>query len=376
MKSSEKAIIATLAALALFLTSLVGYIGIQTIGFLTSRPLGPALDLPHPTLIDSEPAPLTIATSPSSPAVAGTDTPAPGARCGGPPVMNLLAIGSDARSDSYNYGLADVIRFARIDFVTPRVGVLELPRDLWVEIPEIYDYINQNHEKLNQAYLYGNPGFGYFDHPSAGPGLLARTLELNFGLRADHYVAVNMVTFTKIVDALDGIDLTLEEAVDGRTSTDRSSRLYFSRGKHHLNGTEALTLARLRPEGVTQRGQSQNIILCALKKRLLQPDVAVRLPDLISAFVDNIQTDMSLEQLGQLACLGPQLEAENLVFASFPDELLTQSRQYDPVFEKRVFVWEADFGALREISFRFAAGLWPAAGDVATADDEGFRCPL
>ena len=51
-----------------------------------------------------------------------------------------------------------------------------------MEIPDIADNINgQDHEKLNQAYLYGNPGFGYTDDPAQGPGLLARTLTLNFG---------------------------------------------------------------------------------------------------------------------------------------------------------------------------------------------------
>jgi LCP family protein required for cell wall assembly len=290
--------------------------------------------------------------------------------------MNLLAIGSDARSSTYLYGLADVIRFARVDFVTPRVSVLELPRDLWVEIPEISDDIDQDHEKLNQAYLYGNPGFGYYDDPSAGPGLLARTLDLNFGLRADHYVAVNMVTFTKIVDAVDGIDITLEEAVDGRTADDRSKRLAFAAGRHHLDGTQALTLARIRIDGVFERAKNQNLVLCALRRRLLQPDVVTSIPDLIRSFQDNIQTDLSLDQLGQLACLGTQLQSDNLVFASFPQELFAQSRVYDPVFKKRVFVWEADPDVLRDYASRFQAGLWPAPGaDDPSSEDEGFQCP-
>ena len=69
----------------------------------------------------------------------------------------------------------------------------------------------QDHEKLNQAYLYGNPGdgFHYWDDPSAGPGLEALTLNVNFGVKVDHYIAVNMKTFVKMVDAVDGIDVTL-----------------------------------------------------------------------------------------------------------------------------------------------------------------------
>ncbi|MCK7506418.1 MAG: hypothetical protein MZV70_21760 [Desulfobacterales bacterium] len=50
-----------------------------------------------------------------------------------------------------------------------------------MEIPDIADNLNgQDHEKLNQAYLYGNPGFGYSNDPAGGPGLLARTAHAQF----------------------------------------------------------------------------------------------------------------------------------------------------------------------------------------------------
>src|SRR5512141_479257 len=129
-------------------------------------------------------------------------SPTPVPLCGGPPVMNILAIGSDTRSTGYTWGLSDVMRVVRVDFVTPRITVLDFPRDLWVQIPYISDNLDgQDHEKLNQAYLYGNPGdgFKYWDDPSAGPGLLALTLNLNFGVNIDHYVAVNMRTFVRMV---------------------------------------------------------------------------------------------------------------------------------------------------------------------------------
>ena len=116
--------------------------------------------------------------------------------------MTLLAIGSDTRAQGYLYGLADVIRFVRVDFVKPRVSVLEFPRDLWVEIPDINKHYGITHGKLNQAYLYGNPGMGYYQGPGQGPGLLARTLDLNFGARPDHYIAANMHTFVDLVNVI------------------------------------------------------------------------------------------------------------------------------------------------------------------------------
>ena len=276
--------------------------------------------------------------------------------------MYILVIGSDSRGDNYLYGLADVIRLVRVDFVNPKVTVLEFPRDLWVEIPDIADNLNgQDHEKLNQAYLYGNPGFGYYNDPAGGPGLLARTITLNFGTQIDHYAAVNMRTFEKIVNAVGGIDVTLPETVDGRTPDDMDERLLFLQGTHHLNGTEALTLARIRIDGVFSRADNQDRVLCALRSKLTSPDVVKNIPQLIQSFKGAVQTSLSPEQLSQLACISTQIEPQNIIFTSFPKQIFAQDRIYDPVFKKYVFAWDVDYNILREYVQRFNRGSWPFA---------------
>src|SRR6476660_593004 len=180
---------------------------------LYRQPLGPALELPTTTQTRLSP---TLTTFPIEQNAANstatevlpiaTQTATPQPLCGGPAVMNILAVGSDSRGQHYLYGLADIIRLVRVDFVNARVGILVVPRDLWVDIPDISDHYNITQGKLNQAYLYGNKGLGYYDGPGEGPGLLARTLNLNFGAQPDHYIAVNMLTFEAIVDAIGGID--------------------------------------------------------------------------------------------------------------------------------------------------------------------------
>jgi LCP family protein required for cell wall assembly len=364
--------------------SVAGYLAFGTYGYYFRRPLGPALSLPSitpfslpptwtasppPTIRASAPAGQTV--TPAATLVTVTDTPNDITRCGGPLVMHILAVGSDQRSDGYLYGLGDVIRLVRVDFATPKITVLEFPRDLWVRIPDISDNLHgQDHEKLNQAYLYGNKGFGYTDDPAEGPGLLARTLALNFGVQLDHYVGVNMRTFVKVVNAVDGIEVDLEETVDGRTRDDMASRLLFLKGKHLLNGDEALTLARIRIDGVFSRADNQDIVLCALRDKLTRPDVVTQIPELIASFEDNIQTDLSPEEIGQLACLGTQIPPGNIQFASFPREYFKQDRVYDPVFEKEVFIWDVDYNILREYVARFQSGMWPSPGARLDPDEE------
>ena len=185
------------------------------------QPLGPALELPtatqmRPTRINL-PVEEEASVNAFTETLQATATSTPQPLCGGPSTMNILAIGSDSRGNHYLYGLADVIRLVRVDFVNARVNILEVPRDLWVEIPGISDHYGITEGKLNQAYLYGNKGFGYYDGPGEGPGLLARTLNLNFGAQPDHYIAVNMVTFENIVNAVGGIDVYLPYEISVRS---------------------------------------------------------------------------------------------------------------------------------------------------------------
>jgi polyisoprenyl-teichoic acid--peptidoglycan teichoic acid transferase len=371
MTKTQKAILSFLSILACS----IGLLAVWLWRGQWQQPLGPALRIPSVTPFEMAATwtadPNAIATLQAVPTLSEVEGPVLQASplptitpniglCGAPPVMNILAIGADTRGDNYNYGLADVIRLVRVDFVDPKVSVLEIPRDLWVEIPDIADDLNgQDHEKLNQAYLYGNPGFGYTDDLARGPGLLARTLTLNFGVQIDHYAAVNMRTFEKLVNAVGGIDVTLPETVDGRTATDTNKRQLFPAGTHHLDGTRALTLARIRIEGGFARADNQNRVLCALRNKLTSPSVIPQLPELIQSFQGAILTDLSPEQLGQLACIGRQIASEDIVFASFPSEHFKLTRQYDPVFNNTVSVWDVDFDVLRSYVTLFQNGAWP-----------------
>jgi LCP family protein required for cell wall assembly len=370
MTKTQKTIIAVLALIAAALVGTIGYYVLSTTLAFATKPLGPALPVSERTL------PPTWTAAPGAPnagmvtlvptiTIAPTSTPA--ALCGGPGMMTILAIGQDQRSNNYEYGLGDIIRVVRVDFVTPKITVLEFPRDLWVEIPYIADNLNGfDHGKLNQAYLYGQPGdgFAYWDDPSQGPGLLSLTLNLNFGVQIDHYLAVNMRTFEKVVNAIDGITLNVP---DMETSYNTGLTI----GKHQLNGAEALKVARNRKQGMFERVANQNLVLCAMREKVLSPTVITQIPALINSFQGSIQTDFTPEQLSQLACLGTRLPVENIAFASFPEELFTEVRTYDdPAYPKGLLIFDADFNILRDYVTRFNAGTWPSLAERQSTPTE------
>jgi anionic cell wall polymer biosynthesis LytR-Cps2A-Psr (LCP) family protein len=171
------------------------------------------------------------------------------------------------------------------------------------------------------------------------------------------------------VNAVEGIDLNVPDETYALNTG-------LPIGNHHLDGAQALKVARSREEGVFARVDNQNLVLCSLQKKLTNPKVVTQIPDLISSFQDNILTDLSPEQITQLACLGSQMPPENIALASFPQELFKAARTYDPVFEKEVFTWDVDFTILREYVARFHAGTWPqrVTSNTPDEDETGFVC--
>jgi len=280
--------------------------------------------------------------------------------CNGPAEMTILLIGSDERSEGYLYGLADSIRLVRVDFSTPSLQTLDIPRDLWVEIPGIADHYGITHGKINQAYFFGNPGMGYYDGPGEGPGLLANTLEKNFNVSVDHYVAVDIKTFVRIIDAIDGIDIYTASEIDLNQNHDGENPDYvLEPGAHHLDGQMALRVAMNRYPTIFQRAKNQDLVLKALESKLLTPAMITRLPGLITDFTKSVQTDLSPNDITKLICLSQAVTKDNISTLTFPEDLFTNGHVYDPYRQVNTSVLEADFNQLRAYFADFLDGSWP-----------------
>ena len=343
---------------------------------LWNKPLGPSLGLP--TLVRELVANSSSRPDPQNPSLSGKPTATPSSllsqivglfqkpsaagepQCNGPSALTILLVGSDDRGDDYLYGLADSIRLVRIDFTTSEVMLLDIPRDLWVEIPDISDHYGITHGKLNQAYFFGNPGMGYYDGPGEGPGLLARTLDLNFGLRVDRYLAVDRTTFVAVIDAIGGIDIYLDSTIDLNMGQDGANPdLVYGPGQHHLDGNQALLLASNRQISIFQRAEFQNIVLSALQDKLLSPSIIPELPQLVSQFSKSVQTDLSPGDINHLVCIGQTLTRENTSIVAFPEEMFTGGSTYDPYRNVNTYTMRADFNQRRTYFTDFMNGTWP-----------------
>ncbi len=186
----------------------------------------------------------------------------------------ILLLGSDARPKSSKEPGANPGGPSRSDTIMLwRVGGghaarLSIPRDTVVPIP------GHGTDKINAAYAYG------------GAALSIRTIEDYLGIPVNHLVEVSFENFPKLIDALGGVDVTTGRVCSEISGGVRNGgqTLNLGAGSHHLDGEQALVLARTRKnscnpaEDDLTRAKRQQQILSAMKGSLLSPLSFFRLP--------------------------------------------------------------------------------------------------
>lgn len=326
--------------------------------FAWNNPLGEALDIPTPTelVITSSPTAKTINTPQPEFTDSPTLTPTIESVCGASPTMTILLSG--VASENYMFGLADSVRLVRVDFQSQKVTVLALPRDLWVSIPGASSH-GVEFGKLNQAYFYGTEGMGYFDGSGYGSGLLAHTLQENFGLEVDNYMAVNIYSFRQIVDGIGGIDVYFPGPV--YTKWFGEPKLFLKSGFQHLDGKQAEKVVRTRIEiGDFGRIQNQTLVLKAIAAKMMTLSGIAQLPDLVNRLGKYILTDLSPSDISKLICLAGKIDAkEDIIYETLPEELLTGEWIEDEHQGYHVYALTYDKEVITELLADFQAGEWP-----------------
>jgi LCP family protein required for cell wall assembly len=320
----------TLIIVGLLALILVTYGGIVVMAFF-HRPLGPELVLP-------EPAPAPVAQAP-------TATPAGPPQCGGPHVMTLMTLGTDTLQGDYTSGFADVIRVARIDFVTPSAILLSVPRDLWVAIPGLESQgIIEN--RIKSAYAYGYQ----YDVPGGGPSLLAQTLDQNFRLKVDHYLVVNFLAFEAGINHIGGIDVEVPGPLG---SPDDAN--YFPGGWQHMDGHTALTYARLRGDSSDlYRIDRQTQVLLAIRQKALSPQILPVLPGMVEAMRATVLTDLTPAEISSLECIAQKIDPSALYTLEIDESMMTR----DSLMGYEVML--PDYPAIAGVVATFNAGGTPS----------------
>jgi len=259
--------------------------------------------------------------------------------CGDEAAWNVLLVGIDYSDPQYTYGLADVIRVVRVDFVEMKVNMVALPRDLLVEAPE-GRFTEQNPMKINQAYLFGTPGWGGYLGEGIGANSLAEVIRYNFGVTPQHYAVVNFDTVINFIDAIGGVEVNLPQGVEDPNPELGS----FPAGLQVLSGERALALMRIRTNySDAFRVSNQTLVMKAILNKLMQPASLVKVPSLLDKFKEAFLTDLSIDQIASLGtCFLSNFELDNLRAAQIPNDLLTVEYTYLPSLDGTSYTYHWD----------------------------------
>jgi LCP family protein required for cell wall assembly len=248
---------------------------------------------------------------------------------------NILMLGSDSRDpDNTTGSRSDTIILAHLTKDRSSAQLISIPRDTWVHVPAAKNNQYGNRDaKINAAYAWG------------GIPLVVQTVESFTGVRIDHVVIVDFSGFQRIVDAVGGIDIV----VDQNFTSIHPPYRHFVKGKQRMDGATALDYARQRKQfadGDFARIRHQQQVIKAILDKAASGGLLTnpaRLNSFLRATADAVSVDKTmsiLDMAGQLR----HLRSGNLTFLTTPTNGTGQVGTESVVFankQKGAILYEA-----------------------------------
>lgn len=222
-------------------------------------------------------------------------------------VINIALFGIDAEEGSA--GRSDSIIIATIDTTHKKLKLTSIMRDSYVTIAD------RGQDKINHAYAFG------------GAQLAIKTLNENFDLNIEDFVAVNFTTMPKIIDKLGGvtIDITSEEVshIPGIDSA----------GTYTLTGEQALAYSRIRyaSGGDYVRTDRQRTVLNKVFEKILATNVS-QYPSLLSEVLPMVKTSLDYSEILNLGNEVLKMGVTNLEQERFPRDGYCEGKMISGIY--------------------------------------------
>ena len=190
-------------------------------------------------------------------------------------VINIALFGVDSYDGST--GRSDSIIIATIDTIHKKLKLTSIMRDSYVNISGI------GNDKINHAYAFG------------GPQLAIKTLNENFDLNIQDFVAVNFDSLPKIIDMLGGVTVDVTEEEVSHISGINSA------GTYNLTGAQALAYSRIRyaTGGDYVRTERQRTILTKMYEKILSIN-PTQYTSLLNEGLSMLQTSLDYSKILEL----------------------------------------------------------------------------
>ncbi len=212
------------------------------------------------------------------------------------PAINVLLLGTDARPDEVDAPRTDTMILASLDPQSQSLGLLSLPRDLWLPIPGL-----GFSSKINTAYQLGETE-GY---PGGGPQLAKDTVGSFIGQPVQYYARVNFQGFVELIDLIGGVDVVVPATIhDDQYPTEDYGyqTFHLDAGIQHLDGETALKYVRTRNiDDDYSRARRQQQVIRAVTDKVLRadmlPTLLPKLPRLLYTMRSSIETDIPMAMM-------------------------------------------------------------------------------
>lgn len=223
--------------------------------------------------------------------------------------LNILFMGIDRRPGETGLGFrSDTMMIISLNPQTNQVGVLSIPRDLYVQVPGY-----SARQRINTALPLGE-----LQRAEYGPTLAMQTVQYNFGMPMHEYIVADYTALITLIDAIGGVEIDVPTPIndpwfpDGYYGYDP---LVLNEGLQWMDGETAQKYARTRHgDSDFGRARRQQQVIFAMRDRLLDmenlPTLIARAPSLYGSMSGSVFTSLELEQMLRLGMWLKDLDAD------------------------------------------------------------------
>ncbi|MEV5342890.1 LCP family protein [Streptomyces sp. NPDC052676] len=244
--------------------------------------------------------------------------------------INILLIGTDKRTGAGNEsygdhgspGHADTTILLHVSKDRSNATALSIPRDLIVDIPDC----PTTQEDGSQKVIPGEQGVRFntsLGQSGRTPSCTMRTVTELTGIKPDNFMVADFNAVKTLTTAVGGVEVCLAKDIN-----DEDSKLNLTKGKHVIEGEQALAFVRTRHSvgngGDLSRINLQQQFLSALMRKLKSNDTLTnpsKMIKLAEAGTKALTVDDQLDSIGKLKDLGLELgklNVKNLTFTTVP----------------------------------------------------------
>lgn len=223
---------------------------------------------------------------------------------------NFLLLGTGVQGQNEASTLTDTIMVGSFNHNTKQVTLVSIPRDFYIDSDEFGgSRINQVYEVAKQKY-----------DSDTGIDLLRQKVEEISGLNIHYYAKVNFDGLKQMVDAVGGIEVNVEDSIYDpyypKDGTIGYEPFRISAGLQKLDGETALKYARSRKTTSDfDRARRQQQVIFAIKEKAVQREILSdpdKITSLFESVNDNLETDLALREIIELAKLGEDLSKDKI----------------------------------------------------------------